>query len=288
MTSSLNVREALSHAIDRQALINTVVGWADTSIVPAASHLYSQTQNGYPGPRSPSIQVSGAPGYTPPPTSATPTPAAPFPLTADPTATDRELTAAGYVANLAGEWIGPDGRPLVLRLAIDTADSWAVRSGANIVHQLTQAGITVTEVSAPNAQTAGRDLATGIVDAALLPFEATPYPSEAIAWYTTLLGTAGQGGSLDWSNFDDPTLDTTLTQAVEQLNPVDAAPLYTQADTILWTQMVALPLFSEPTVLAWSTFTSGVGPNPYGAGLLWAPETWGVRVPATSPDTVPS
>jgi peptide/nickel transport system substrate-binding protein len=288
VTGDLGVREALSHAVDRQALVNSVVGWADTTIVPAASHLYSQSQASYPEPRTPSTQVTGAPGYTPPSTSSTPTAAQPFPLTADLTETDRELEAAGYFPGVAGTWTGPDGKPLVVRVAIDTGDRWAVEAGTVLAHQLDQAGISVTLVTAPDAVTAGEDLASGAADAAVLPFEATPYPSEAIAWYTTLLGTPGEGGSQDWSNFDDATLSSILTKASEQLNPVDASPLYAEADALLWSQMVALPLFAEPTALVWSAFTSGVGPNPNGAGLLWLPQTWGLRVPATSPDTVPS
>jgi hypothetical protein len=41
--------------------------------------------------------------------------------------------------------------------------------------------------------------------------------------------------------------------------------------------MVALPLFAEPTALAWSDFTTGVSPNPFGFGLLWELQTWGLQ-----------
>lgn len=286
-TGDHRVREAVAYAVDRQALVSAVVGWADSAIVPAASHLYSQSQSAYPGPRTPSLQVSGQPGYTTPTTSGTPTAAEPFPLTADPTETDRLLETAGYSRNAGGTWIQPDGKPFVLRVAIDSGDQWVAETGTLLVHQLEQAGIAVTTMTAADASAAGRDLASGAADAALLPFDATPYPSSAIAWYTTLLGTPGQGGSQDWSNFDDAKLNAVLTSASQQLNPLDASPLYAEADTILWHQMVALPLFAEPTTLAWSAFTSGVGPNANGPGLFWFPQTWGLRVPATSPDTVP-
>ena len=287
VTGDLNVRLGVSHALDRQAMVNAVVGPTSTAVVPAESHLYSQAQSAYPGPRSPSIQVSGAPGYTPPPTSATPTPSQPFPLDDDPTDTVKELTAAGYQRDPAGTWVGSDGKPLTLRVVVDTSDSLAVATSAVVVHQLSEAGIATTVLDAPDTDAAGGMLAAGTADAAVLPFAATPYPSEAIAWYTPVLGTPGQGGSENWSNLDDATVTSTLSKAAQELNPVDASPMYAQADALLWQQMVALPLFAEPTALAWSMYTSGVGPNPNGAGLLWSPETWGIRVPATSPDTAP-
>lgn len=288
LTGELAVREAISHLVDRQAIVNSVVGPINTAIVPAASHLYAQSQPSYPEPKPSPIELSGTPGHSTPPTSATPTPSQPWPLDADPAAAARELAGAGYGREVTGRWVGPNGQPLDLRLAVDTGDGWAEEASAVLVRQLRQQGIAVTVVPASNAESTGLDLATGAADAALLTFEATPYPSTAIAWYTTLLGQPGVGGSQNWSNFDNPTLDATLLQASTELNPVDAAPLYTKADTMLWDQMVALPLFAEPAAMAWSSYTAGIGLNPNGPGLFWSTESWGLRVPATSPDTAPA
>jgi peptide/nickel transport system substrate-binding protein len=288
LTGDLDVREALSHAIDRQALVDDVVGWANTSIVPSASHLYSQVQTTYPGPKTPSVQLEGQPGTTTTTAPLPPTPSRPFPLTADPDEVARLLVAAGFVHNPAGTWLLPNGKPMVVRLGVDDADRWASAAATVVVHQLAAVDIPVTRVTAPDAQSAGQELAAGAVDAALLPFDATPYPTEAIAWYTPLLGAPGVGGSEDWSDLSDPALDSVLTQASENLNPIDAATLYSQADAMLWQQMVALPLFAEPVAVAWSTSIAGVGPNPSGPGLLWYPQTWSIKVPPNSPDTVPA
>ncbi|MGH9089914.1 MAG: ABC transporter family substrate-binding protein [Acidimicrobiales bacterium] len=287
VTGQLAVREAVSHAVDRQAMVNELVGPINTSIVPASSHLFSQGQTGYPAAHAPPLQQAAQPGSSPPSTSPTPTPQQPWPLGADAATSARELEDAGYVQDPTGTWLDSSGQPLVLRLAVDTGDGWAEAAGDVLVRQLRQQGITVTVVAAPDAKSAGLDLANGQADAAVIPFDATPYPSQAIAWYTTLLGAPGVGGSQDWSNFYDPTLNATLVKASQELNPDDAAPLYTQADTTLWEQMVALPLFAEPSALAWSAYAAGVGPNPNGPGLLWSTTTWGLRVPATSPDTAP-
>jgi ABC-type transport system substrate-binding protein len=113
---------------------------------------------------------------------------------------------------------------------------------------------------------------------ALLPFVTNPYPTLAGAWYSLSLGPPGQYGSQGWSNFNDPTLNSLLDQAAQQLNPVTAAPIYAQADTVLWNDMVALPLFAEPVALGWSVYTNGVTTSLYQNGLFWNAEQWAVTV----------
>jgi len=286
-TSVIAVRQAIAHAVDRQDIVNAVVGWTNSYITPAASHLYSQNQGPYPNPVPVPIQVAAQPGYNQPPTSTTPTAAMPFPLTADPTAVVRLLTAAGYTDPLGAGWLDPDGKPFALRMGVDTGDAWALHASTVIAGQLMDQGIGVTTVHYADANATGVALSSDAVDLALIPLVTTPYPTEAIAWYTTLLGPPGVDGSQDWMNYNDPALNALLTKASQQLNPVQASPLYTQADLSLWNSMIALPLFSEPVSVAWSNYDSGIGPNPYGPGLLWFPQTWGIRVPPTSPDTAP-
>ena len=284
-TSSVDVRNAIAHAVDRQSLIDQVAAWADSVIAPAASLIYAQSQSGYTNHKRLPQQVSGLPGSTSttlPPTSPT---ATPFPAGSDPATTDRLLSGLGYSRTGAGDWISPDGAALTVRLAVDAADSWAVQCAPLIEHQLTSAGIAVTQVTAPTAQQTGLELSQGTVDMALLPMHSSPYPSQAITWYTPLAGTAGTGGSEDWSNLDDSSVNSLLLKAAAELNPVTAAPIYQQAESLLWQDMVALPLFTEPSVLAWSGLTAGVSPNSNGPSLLWSPLNWSIRVAPTSTDT---
>ncbi|MGC8471835.1 MAG: ABC transporter family substrate-binding protein [Acidimicrobiales bacterium] len=282
-TASLDLRLAIAHAINRQTLINQVVGWTDSAIVPAASLMFTQTQQGYPGHRPPPLQVSGQPGYTGTTVPKTSPTATPFPPGADLAATSRLLAASGMLRVGKGPWTLLTGKTFALRMAVDVGDPWASAAAPVLVHQLDAAGLPVSVVDAPSAQAAGLDLARGVADMSLLPMHSSPYPSQAIAWYTPLLGAAGTGGSQDWSNLDDPTVDALLEKASQQLNPVDAGPLYTQVDAALWQQMVALPLFTQPVAFAWSGRTAGVSLNPNGPSLLWAVQNWAIRVPPTSP-----
>ena len=162
VTGAPEVRQAIAHALDRQSLVNQVVGWADSNIVPAASHLYSQAQGSYPGPATVAPQLAALPGYTPPSTSGPPTAALPFPLTDDDAAAARDLAAAGYSRGPASTtWTQPDGTPVVVRLVVDGADQWAVRASAVIVDQLAAQGITTTVSTEPDLTSTGMALASG-------------------------------------------------------------------------------------------------------------------------------
>ena len=86
-------------------------------------------------------------------------------------------------------------------------------------------------------------LADGFADLAVLPVTFTPYMSQTLSWYTTLLGPPGKNGSEDWTNYQNNQFDQTVQTASEQLNPDTAAGYYSQADTQLWDEMVSLPLY---------------------------------------------
>ena len=272
-TGATAVREALAHAIDRQALVSSVVGFADQNIVPSESHLYVQTQSQYPSSSTsvPNPLDAAASTTT---TTQPPGGTAAYPTTASPSQTTKLLESANYVLGPDGRWEDPDGKPVLLRLAVDTADPWATETATMVQHQLERAGFGVTLDDQPSATAAGTALAEGADDLALLPFVATPHQSEALAWYTPSLGPAGQNGSQNWTDLDDPMLTALLTKATQELNPVTAQPDFNQADQILWKDMVALPLFAEPTVQAWSVRLSGVTANVEGPNLLGSVAQW--------------
>ena len=73
--------------------------------------------------------------------------------------------------------------------------------------------------------------------------------SESLAWYSDLLGSPGQNGSENWSNYDNGTFDSLVTQASQQLDWPPTTPDYQAADVQMWDDVVALPLFTEPSAL---------------------------------------
>jgi peptide/nickel transport system substrate-binding protein len=283
-----DVRQAIALSVDRQALLTQRVSWALPSEQVATSH----------------VEVAGQPGYHGPPSSDTP-PTVPtstttstttigeggsvnFPLTPVPDQADALMEAAGYIRSTTGAWEGATGSPLTLRLAVDEGDTWAASTAAQLQSQLEAAGYVVSLIPELSAAATGAALSSGGADLALVPRTSTPFLSQALAWYTTLLGAPGQDGSQDWTNYNDATFNQLVTTASRQLNPNTAATDYGTADTQLWTDMVALPLFSEPSVLVWSRSVGGVTPTPTSNTLLWYAQNWAIRVPETTNSTTPT
>jgi len=116
----------------------------------------------------------------------------------------------------------------------------------------------------------------------------TPYMSQVVAWYSNLLGTPGKNGSQNWTNFSNSQYDQLVQTASQQLNPNTAATYYDQADSMLWDEMVSLPLYAEPTVLVWNRKVGGVSASPRGDSLLWLAQLWAVRVPESTSNTTPT
>jgi len=154
--------------------------------------------------------------------------------------------------------------------------------------ELLAAGLDTTLYPVTRARAAGQILAANFADLALVPVTFTPYLSQTLSWYTMLLGPPGKNGSQDWTNYSNGKFDQLVQTASQQLNPNTAAGYYVQADTQLWDEMVSLPLFAEPTALAWSRTIGGVTPTPRSDAVLWFAQLWAVRTPESTSNTTPS
>jgi len=278
-TAAPLLRDAVAYAIDRQELSNQVAGWADVTIAPSVSHLYSQEQAAYPSTPPPVPANSTTTTTAPSPATSAGVTGASFPTAGDAVKEIREFEAAGYFRNVVGDWVDTSGRPLSLRLAVDDADRWAVATATLLGAQLRGQGIAVSTVAAQGAEAAGADLTNGEADVAVVPLHTGPFPTRTSAWYTPLLEVPGEAGAQDWSGYQSLKVENLFIQAAGQLDPVTAQPLYTEIDDQLWGDMVALPLFAEPSVLAWSGSVTGITPGPYWPGLFATVLDWARLVP---------
>lgn len=273
-TGSATMREGIAYAINRQDLTDKVASWADVAIAPATSHLYAQGEAAYPATPTPLPANSTTTTTSAVPSTSTTISPATFPAQSNPAKEARVLAAAGYERNLAGEWVDLSGHPLMLRLTVDDSDGWAIPTAALLVAQLRAQGFTVSTIPAASAQAAGENLTAGRADLALIPLHTTPFPTRTSAWYTPLLDLPGNTGAQDWSGYVSQSVDDLFTKAATKLDPVTAQPIYAEIDAQLWAHMVALPLFAEPTVLAWSASLTGITPGPYAPGLLSPVTDW--------------
>jgi ABC-type transport system substrate-binding protein len=254
----------------------------------AASHIYAQGQSGYHG-----TATTTAPGTVPTTSTSTSTTvigqggSVNFPITSSPTQANALMVASGFARTPPGTWHSAFGVPLPLPMVVDEGDPWAAAVAPQLQAQLESAGFAVSLLPAAGVTAAGDILSDGTADLALMPQTTSPFLSQAMAWYSTLLGPPGQDGSQDWTDYDSSTFNNLVTTASRQLNPVTAATNYAAADTQLWDDVVALPLFAEPSTLVWSRKVSGVVAVPIGNSLLWYAQYWAVRVPENTSNTTP-
>lgn len=286
-----DVRFAIALSVNRQALVTQQADWALPAVQVASSHIYVQGESGYhPSTTTPTTVASGGSVST---TSTSTTlinqgGSVNFPTTSSPVQAAALMVASGFDRTPPTPWHTAFGVPFTLHLVVDNGDPWAAATTPQLVSQLESAGFAVTVYSVDSAAQAGSVLSNGFADLALLPRTSTSFLSQSLAWYTTLLGPTGQNGSQDWTNYDNSTFNQLVTTASEQLNPNTAATDYAAADTQLWSSLVALPLFAEPSALVWSRKLGGVVATPTSDSLLWYAQFWAVRVPESTSSTTPA
>ena len=288
---SPDLRYAIALSINRQQLLDQQVSWAVPGIAVADSHIYVQGQMNY----KPSSNGTVPTTTIPVPTTSTSTTAigaggtVNFPVTPVPDQAATYFAASGLVRTPDSPYYhSAFGVPFTLHMVVDESDPWAASAAPLLRADLVAAGLDTQVTTVSSATTAGVDLAGGFADLALLPVTFSPFSSQTLAWYTTLLGPAGKNGSQDWTGYDNTQFEQLVETASQQLNPDTAAGMYAQADTQLWDQMVALPLYAEPAALAWSRSIGGVTQEPRSTSLLWYAQLWAVRQPESTSNTTPS
>lgn len=259
VTGKVAARQAIAHALDRTALLTKTFSSIEPDLVVSQDHLAAPSQSTY--------NASSASGeYT----------------DADPATTDQLLRSLGFHQDLTGNYVDVDGSQLTIRMAVESGDPWIGEVAAGISTQLRSAGISV--VTFPVAGRAGLDAAAAAnsYDMALVTRVSSPFQTVTEGWYSDGQGPMGSDDSENWSKFDDPEVDQLFLQASQALNPVTGSTIYAQIDDQLWDQMVALPLFGEPALLANGVQIAGPDYNASEDGILWNVALWTILKPGPS------
>ena len=250
-------RQAVAHAVDRNALLDDLFGAVDPTLQVNQDHLAVAWQSSY--------SASTAAGEY---------------ATSDLSTTDSLLRTLGYARTPGAPYVDALGRPLVLRLAVEEGDPWIDGVATAIVDELRTAGIGVTVVPVQGTGGLAAAAATGAYDMALVTRMSGPFQSVTEGWYSDGSGHLGSGDSQNWSRFGDPQVDQLFAQASGELNPVTGGTVYNQIDDQLWDQMVALPLFGEPGLAANGVQVANAQYNPSVDGILWNVALWTRLKPA--------
>jgi ABC-type transport system substrate-binding protein len=260
----LVVRQALSWAIQRQAMIDTLFGAVTFSPSVAASAIYSQGQSQYPG----------APGPNPTGQGTTTT------ILSSPTdgvsdcvtcALDN-LKESGFRRTSSG-WLSEAGTLLSIRLAV--GPSALDHSVAALVKKDWKSiGVTATLINESSETGAASAAASGIADAAIFSRPTMTAPSYAArSW-------AGPAYPNTYPSGDRSTTVTTLFQQASSIfNPVTASATWLLLDQSILSDYWVRPLFTAPSLVVWSSSLVTVQGSFTVTGFVDQLPTWSIAPP---------
>jgi peptide/nickel transport system substrate-binding protein len=81
----------------------------------------------------------------------------------------------------------------------------------------------------------------------------------------------------NWNHYANTQVDNLFNQAVSSVNLAQSTTLYNQIDSILWKDMVTLPLFEAAQLYTWSNTYGNIIPNPSLTGVPWNAQVWGTK-----------
>ncbi|MDQ1287642.1 MAG: glutathione transport system substrate-binding protein [Actinomycetota bacterium] len=123
-----------------------------------------------------------------------------------------------------------------------------------------------------------------VLDSGTPTFFDTEYPSgnfdvAMFAWSgSPLLGDNGDiyvtGGGQNHIKYSNPEVDKLLGQAISELDKGKRNEVIKKVDTILWTDLVTIPLYAFPALFASSKDVSGLEYNATQAELTWNVARW--------------
>lgn len=226
------VRQAVAHAIDKQELVDVVLGGTgETAFSPLTSSL---------------------PGFDPALKSEE--------HATDPAKTADLLQQAGYTAQADGSWAGPDGAPLEFELMISTrAPNEALATV--LQEQLKRAGIGVSIRSLESAaimETAVK----GEYQALLWRYDWNDADVLNVYLSTSRIGRTNR------SFYSNLELDALLEQAATELDTTKRNELYSKAQSILMDEVPWIPLYTPKDIIVVRSSVEGVQMGAMGRLLL--------------------
>jgi len=252
--ANVNVRQAIAYGTNRQQMITRIISPLDPSIKPLENRLWMPTQPAYQ-------DTSGGLGAY------------------DPAKAKALLTAAGMTMGSDGYFhpsTGPEkGQDLSLSISSTTGNEVRAQIEQLFQANMKSIGIKLIIKNYDASTLFGTVLPKGEFDISEFAWVLTPFDSSNQPIYCSYTNASVCGEN--WDHYANPTVDALLSQASATINTTKAAALYNQVDTILWKDMVTLPLFQAPQLFGWSTKLGNVIPNTSSVGIPWNAEDWGTK-----------
>lgn len=237
--ADVNVRRAIAKAIDREAIVATVLSPFDESAEVLNNRIY------FPG--SQNYEDHGAEYVAP-----------------DIEEARSLLEAAGYTEGANGIY-EKDGQPLSLRLTwLNPANARRAQIAELVQSQVREAGIEISQIQ-------GRPGADGWLDARDFDIALFGWTGGVTVGDTQSIYVAG--GGQNFSDLAIPEVATLYEQANVETDPAARADLMNQIDEVLWENMFNLPLAQNPEIIIWRDGFENIIYNGYD-GPTWNAGSW--------------
>jgi peptide/nickel transport system substrate-binding protein len=248
--AKVGVRKAIAYGTNVQTIINRTVGEVAKGIKPLGSRMLVATQPGYQNGEKP--------------------------YAFSPKKAESLLKAQGFKKASDG-YFQPNYGPLNgkdLTFTIQSTSGNAIRASTEELFQseMKAIGIKINIQNYDASTFFGTNLVDGLYDIAEFAWVTTPFVSGNQALYCSYTNATNCGEN--WLHYANPKVDKLLASGASAATPAAEVADYNKADTILWNDMVTLPLYQKPQFFAWANSVGGVVPNTSSVGVPWNGNSW--------------
>jgi peptide/nickel transport system substrate-binding protein len=232
--SDVNVRKALAHSLDRDAIAKTLLGPLGVKPTPLGNHIYMTNQKGY----------------------ADNSTVLPFDLDA----AGKLLDAAGW--KLEGNTRMKDGKPLALRLPLPPGSAVGKQISELVRAMTEKAGFKVEIQSVPGDDFFSKYVSTGNFDIVLFGWAGTPFPVTSAKSIYVSPKTRPDGTQDIQQNYfrvGNPEIDKLFDQAAAEFDPEKQIAIGNDIDKLIWDEVHSVTLYQVPDIVATKEKLSNFG-----------------------------
>jgi len=248
--AKVQVREAIAHGVNRQAIITRTVGEISTGITPLGSRMLMPTQPGY---------QSTDYAY-------------------DPSESVNLLKELGFKKGSDGYFhpnYGPQqGQDLTFTIQSTSGNTIRAQTEELFQAQMKAIGIKINIQNYDANTFFGTNLPNGTYQIAEFAWVSTPFVSGNESIYCSYTNTNNCGQN--WTHSANSQVDQLMASGSSAPSTSQETSDFNKADAILWQDMVTLPLYQKPQFWAWSNNLNGVLPNTSEVGVTWNAQDWSI------------
>jgi peptide/nickel transport system substrate-binding protein len=238
------VRQAIAKGIDIEEVVNGTVKQFSDQASPLGNRIYMKTQ---PDQYQDHFGEYGK---------------------GDTAAATALLEEAGYTKGADGIY-AKGGKKLSLRISTTAGIELRETQEKLFQEQMKQIGVDIEIVNADTRTFFGDWLPNGNFDIANFAWVGSPFPiSDNQDAYRT-------GGGGNYGSYSSKRVDDLFARAMRTFDDAKATALANRIDQQLTADMVSIPLYQRPTLIAWRNTFTNIADNSTKDGPFWNANTWG-------------